>query len=232
MAVWAEVEGWGKAHPVGLGVAIFVGGAIILYLFWPSSAAQPAATGPSDAYYNAVASMAASGNQLQIAQLQAQQDANATQAAVTTANNQIAGQVSVATINGQTATSVAAIQATQDNYDVAQQAATAQLASTLNAQIQTAGYNTAQNIAAINAGAATTQAQINANAYITNSNNQATVAESSIAAQNYQAGLGAEVQRYQAYNTIASSQLAASLATVVPAGSTLTSSGGNISITT
>ena len=66
--MWEKIEAWGKAHPVGLGILVFVVGALVLYMLWPSSAAQPAAAGPSDAYYNAVASMAASGNQLATAQ--------------------------------------------------------------------------------------------------------------------------------------------------------------------
>jgi len=188
---WHRIEDWGKAHPVALGALIFVIGALLLYMFWPSSSAQPAQAGPSDAYYNAVAAMAQSGNQLQIAQLGAQVQSNQIQADLSAANTATAGQVSIATINGQTAVATAQIQAdAQSAHDASVQQST-DLATTVGAQVATAGFATQQNIALINSTAATAQAKINADASVQNTFTNAQVQESSFAAQVQTAGIQA-----------------------------------------
>jgi len=207
---WERIEEWGQEHPVALGVGVFVVGAIILYALWPSSAAQPAAAaGPSDAYYNAIAAMAQSGNSLQAAQLQAQQAAGATQAQLTAVQTQVAGQTAVATINAQTTQAVAQIQADQADYNTRATQESADLASTLTAQTQQAGLATQQNIAGINATAATTQAQIAATTSTTNTATNAAAQEAGYLAQLQQviaqttggvqiAGINANAQTTQA----------------------------------
>jgi hypothetical protein len=181
--MWEKVEAWSKEHPAALGIILFIGGALILYLLWPSSSASTTSTGTDDAYYNAIAAMAQSGNQLQEAQLSAQVQSNATQASLTAAQTQSAADVSVATINGQTASSVAQIQATADNYDTAANDASANFQSTLTAQTQQLNSNNALAATVNSNAAATNIAQINSNTSIQNTLNTAAAQLDSVLAQ-------------------------------------------------
>lgn len=189
---WHRIEHWGEEHPVALGVGIFVVGAIIIYALIPRSSGT--ASGPSDAYYNAVASMAASGNQLQAAQLSYQAQSAQLQDQLTAQQNQIAGQVQLATIDQQTQLGLATISADyQSAHDKTVQEST-DLASTLTAQVQSAGILAQQNIAAINASAATQSAQIASQTQLGLASYQAQTAEASYAAQAqaYQSLIGAQ----------------------------------------
>lgn len=209
---WHKIEAWGKAHPVALGVVIFLVGAIIIYFLIPKSGGGTAQSGPSDAYYNAVAQMAQSGNALQAAQLGYQAQANQTQAELTAQNNQIAGQVQLATIDSQTQTGLAQISAdAQSAHDKTVQEST-DLASTLTAQVQTAGISAQQNIAQINATAATQQTQIAAGEQLGIASYAAQTQEAGYQAQlaAYQALTGAQVQVAAYQHDIAAQQIAAS----------------------
>lgn len=196
MEWWHKLEAWGKAHPVGLGVAIFIFGAIIIYFLIPKKQAS-GTSGPSDAYYNAVAQMAQSGNQLQAAQLGYQAQSAQLQDQLTLANNQIAGQETLATIDSQTQLGLANISATaQSAHDKTVQEST-DLASTLTAQVQTAGINAQTTIANINANAATQQTQIAAGEQLGIAN---------YAAQTQEAGYAAQLD---AFKTLTGAQLQA-----------------------
>jgi hypothetical protein len=198
---WHRIEAWGKAHPVMLGVLVFVIGAIILWLLIPRSGGAAAQAGPSDAYYNAQAAMAASGNQLAAAQLAAQAHANDTQAQLTATQTQVAGAATIAGIQAQQATDIATIQA---NYLTAHDktvAASTDLASTLTAQVQGAGIAAQAHIADINASAATDAARIAATTQLGLASYQAQTAEAG-----YQAQLGAFSKLLDTQQTVAGYQ--------------------------
>jgi hypothetical protein len=167
MAVnWHSIEEWGAKHPVALGIGVFVIGAIVIYLIFPKSTPAPANTGPSDAYYQAQAAAITSGNQLSEAQLSAQQHANDTAAALAATQTQIAGNVSIASIQAATADTVTQLQTDAATSIANRQAASTDLASTLAASVAGARVAADQNIAGLNAAAATSQAQIAANDHI------------------------------------------------------------------
>lgn len=167
--MWGELESWGKAHPLALGLTIFAIGAVLIWLFSRGSSATNTSTSPtqpSDAYYQAQAAVAASGNQLQAAQLSAQSQANTVNAAVTANANQIAGQVALANIASNQAVATATIGADVTNKQTAASQESTDLASTLNALVQSKQVDASVNINTTNAIAATSQNATNATAQI------------------------------------------------------------------
>jgi hypothetical protein len=209
---WHELEVWGEAHPVALGIGIFAVGAVIVYFMFSggsSSGSTSSVSGqPSDAYYNAQAAIAASGNQLAAAQLGAQAQSNQLQASLTAQNQDIAGQVQLATIQGQTATTVAGLQANVANAQTAAQQDIADTASTLTAQVQQAGINAQVNLAQISANENVANTTTAANEATTLAGYNAQVSESSTQAQLAAFNALTSAQEYTA-SLPAASQLAA-----------------------
>lgn len=190
MAVWHRIEAWGAEHPVMLGAGIFIIGAIVLWAFLPGAAPpqqqamMPA--GPSDAAI-------ASGNALQAAQVQAQSQADMASKALEAAKTRVAGDISIADMETQTAIAVAGIQAHSADLATTAGASTAQLASTLNAGVENARTQASQNIAALNAGAATQQAMIASTTALGQAAYGAQTAEASYRAQVQVADIAGQV---------------------------------------
>jgi hypothetical protein len=208
--MWSKIEAWAKAHPMALGITIFVVGAILIYLFTRGSSA-PATTGtgrPSDAYYQAQAAIAASGNQLQAAQLASQAQSNYVGAQLQAAQDQIGGQVALAQIAAGQNTSIATLQADIAKTGIGATQESTDLASSLTASVQNAGINAQVAINAANNAAATTNTTTAANEQVAIAGTNAQLQESSIQAQlagmqaGYDtqaaiAGLQAAVQQHQ-----------------------------------
>lgn len=162
-----KVEGWGKAHPVALGLGVFVLGLLVLWLLWPSSPAPVAQqSGPSDAYYAAAAQAAQSGNALQAANLQAQAEAGKTAAELQAALGQQATDLQIADLGNKTSLAITGINAETDRSRIAATAQSTDLASTLTAQVQGAGIEAQRQIGLYSITGATEQAQIASNTAI------------------------------------------------------------------
>lgn len=179
---WQKIKAFAEEHPFALGVIIFIGGAVIVYFLFRGGSA-PASTGANNAgYYNALAAATESGNQLQATQaaLQAhsadvqagllgQQDTNATQLAITKANNDAA-------------VTIASQQITEQSHVADLSAQTAQLESTLAAQVAASNNNTQVQIAQLGAGTADLNITTAGNVEMASIAAQKDVASASIAA--------------------------------------------------
>jgi hypothetical protein len=218
--VWPKIETWAKQHPMALGVIIFVVGAISIYFFLrpSSSATTSGAAGPSDAYYQAQAAIAASGNQLQAAQLAAQAQGNQTSAQLQAVQDSIGGQVALAQIGAGQATTIAGLQADVAKQGISAQQETTDTASTLTAQVQNAGIAAqvainANNNAAVNANTQTaaneqtTLASINAQVQTDAVQAQTAVQQQSIQSQLELASREAEYNRQIAAGLLAQGRL-------------------------
>lgn len=147
----AESWGWIKRHPYATAGAVFVGGAILVYLYYGGSAAPAAApqVDPTAAYLQSEATQAQYG-----AQVAGQQ------AALQASANQVNGQVQIANIAG-------GIQ--QQSIAVAGTVALAGIGA--QRDVQLAGIAGQEDIAQINANAATAQTSALVG-FLTNETNQ------------------------------------------------------------
>ena len=196
---WQKIKQFAEEHPFALGVIIFIGGAVIVYFLFRGGSA-PATSGTNDSgYYNALAAATQSGNQLQATQaalqahsadvqagLMGQQDTNATQLAITKVNNDAA-------------VSIATQQITEQGHVADLTAQTAQLESTLAAQVAQGNNNTQIQLAQIGANTANLNITTAGNVEMASISAQKDIASASISASAQSTALA-----YQA--TIASIQ--------------------------
>jgi hypothetical protein len=220
--MWHRIEEWGSEHPVMLGGAIFVIGAIIVYLMTrgPSAAPQQGQGQDLSGYYTAQAQATQAGNAYQSQQVQAQAAIAQAQLGLQAVHERVAGDLALGTISSQTALGVAGLehdtaagqtaanlqlgtlQSTLSAQTAAgQTAASLQLGtlqSTLSAQVAQAGFDRDTRIVELNAGAATQQALYAANTALGQAGYAAQSAEAGYAAQVAQAMYGSATALGQA----------------------------------
>lgn len=185
MSTVGKITAWAKDHPAALGIGVFVLGLIVLYLLWPRAPAAAAQTRDTslDSYYTAAGQAAAAGNQLQAANLAAQADSNKTAAELQSALDQHATDLQIATLVNNTSLQQTGITAETDRARIAATATSADLASTLTAQVQGAGVEAQRQIGLYSIAGATEQAQIAAQATISGQYYDAQKANSAYNAQ-------------------------------------------------
>lgn len=243
---WHKLEHWGSQHPVLLGLGIFIVGAIILWMLIPSRspAAQGGTTiaqpmGPSDAYYQYQASLAASGNALQIATLETQAASDIAGKQLVAKQTEVAGNISIADLLAQRDVSVTSLEQSgatsrtqiegatagylagleQSGLTSRQQIAASSMdyQSTLAARVASENIAAQQTIAGISAGAATTQAQIAAGAYLGGRAYDAQINNSTLQAQLEGLRIGGE-SAYQQLALSSATQLASQGLNIIGAG--------------
>lgn len=139
------IVGFVEEHPYGVAAGVLVGGVVLIILLRGGSSPAPA-TDSNAALYAAQASVVGSGNQLQADQLLTQAHSNDVNAALAASASHDAAGVAIATIDAHTAddANVLAANVMMNAQDTT--AASANLASTLTAQVQEAQIQTAANI--------------------------------------------------------------------------------------
>jgi hypothetical protein len=149
---------WVKKHPVGSSVALFVGGAVILYLYYSGRSTAPAqsAAQPVDDTSSYLAA------QLQSEQLQAQQASQLAQvqAAANAQASQVNGAVAVNTQNDQAAIDIAGLNASSANQIASLEAALGTTQSNNQAATDQLNISTSGQVQLGSINASTQQAQI------------------------------------------------------------------------
>lgn len=171
-----------KEHPVGISVSVVALGVVYLLVNSGGSNAPSVSAPPGPD-----AAIVAANNNLAGIQLQAQAHTNEINAQANVAGQQIAGQVTAATLDAQTAQNYNLLAAHASEYEAGLTAQTSQLISTLNARVtdnQTA--------------AAVQTATIQANAY-TSMNAQSVAAQIAIASAPYNAQVAIATLQEKAY---------------------------------
>jgi len=207
--MWHQIERWGSDHPVLLGGAIFIIGAILIYLMTRGSSKAPQEGQDLSGYYTAQAQATQAGNAFQAQQVAAQAAIAQAQLGLQAVHERVAGDIEIGKIDSQTALGVAGLQTQVAVGETAAGLQLGTLQSTLSAQVAQAGFDRDVRTIELNTGAMTAASLYAANVALGQAGFAAQIAEGGYAAQVEQAriqsgtALGQAAYGYQTARDVA-----------------------------